>query len=75
MNDSDRFKLALSQITGKRLTLKHLTGKDRETDTARSTKATEKRKAKSQLALSGCWLFSLGNFWLVEGIRNGTLGN
>ena len=34
MNDFDRFKLALSQITGKRLTLKHLTGKDRETDTA-----------------------------------------
>src|ERR1039458_6340067 len=34
MNDADRFKLALSQITGKRLTLKHLTGKDRESDTA-----------------------------------------
>lgn len=34
MNDFDRFKLALSQITGKRLTLKHLTGKDREPDTA-----------------------------------------
>jgi transposase-like protein len=34
MNDFDRFKLALSQITGKRLTLKHLTGKDRESDTA-----------------------------------------
>jgi transposase-like protein len=34
MNDSDRFILALSQVTGKRLTLKHLTGKDRETDTA-----------------------------------------
>jgi transposase-like protein len=34
MNDFDRFKLALSQITGKRLTLKHLTGKDREMDTA-----------------------------------------
>ena len=33
MNDFDRFKLALSQITGKRLTLKHLTGKDRESDT------------------------------------------
>ncbi len=30
MNDYDRFELALSQITGKRLTLKHLTGKDRE---------------------------------------------
>ena len=34
MNDSDRFNLALSQITGKRLTLEHLTGKDRESDTA-----------------------------------------
>ena len=30
MNDFDRFRLALSQITGKRLTHKHLTGKDRE---------------------------------------------
>src|SRR5229473_1451700 len=30
MNDYDRFRLALSQITGKRLTYEHLTGKDRE---------------------------------------------
>jgi transposase-like protein len=30
MNDSERFTLALSQITGKRLTYEHLTGKDRE---------------------------------------------
>lgn len=30
MDDYDRFKLALSQITGKRLTYEHLTGKDRE---------------------------------------------
>jgi len=30
MNDYDRFELALSQITGKRLTYEHLTGKDRE---------------------------------------------
>jgi transposase-like protein len=30
MNDYDRFHLALSQITGKRLTYEHLTGKDRE---------------------------------------------
>jgi transposase-like protein len=30
MDDADRFKLALSQITGKRLTYEHLTGKDRE---------------------------------------------
>jgi transposase-like protein len=30
MNDNDRFKLALSQVTGKRLTYEHLTGKDRE---------------------------------------------
>jgi transposase-like protein len=29
MNDYDRFELALSQITGKRLTYEHLTGKDR----------------------------------------------
>jgi len=29
-NDGDRFELALSQITGKRLTYEHLTGKDRE---------------------------------------------
>jgi len=29
MNDADRFVLALSQITGKRLTYEHLTGKDR----------------------------------------------
>jgi len=28
MNDYDRFELALSQITGKRLTYEHLTGKD-----------------------------------------------
>ncbi len=34
MNDFDRFELALSQITGKRLTYEHLTGKDREPDTA-----------------------------------------
>src|SRR5208283_4701593 len=33
MNDYDRFKLALSRITGKRLTFEHLTGKDREMDT------------------------------------------
>jgi len=30
MNDYGRFRLALSQITGKRLTYEHLTGKDRE---------------------------------------------
>jgi hypothetical protein len=30
LNDADRFILALSQITEKRLTYKHLTGKDRE---------------------------------------------
>jgi transposase-like protein len=30
LNDGDRFVLALSQITEKRLTYKHLTGKDRE---------------------------------------------
>ncbi len=30
LNDADRFTLALSQITGKRLTYGHLTGKDRE---------------------------------------------
>lgn len=29
MNDYDRFRLALSQVTGKRLTYEHLTGKDR----------------------------------------------
>jgi transposase-like protein len=29
MDDSDRFVLALSRITGKRLTYEHLTGKDR----------------------------------------------
>jgi transposase-like protein len=34
MNDYGRFRLALSQITGKRLTYEHLTGKDREPDTA-----------------------------------------
>jgi transposase-like protein len=33
MGDGDRFVLALSQITGKRLTYEHLTGKDRESDT------------------------------------------
>jgi transposase-like protein len=34
INDYDRFRLALSQITGKRLTYEHLTGKDRpEVDT------------------------------------------
>jgi hypothetical protein len=30
MNDYDRFRLALSQITGKRLTYEHLTGRDRD---------------------------------------------
>src|SRR6202795_473028 len=30
MNDADRFRLALSQIAGKRLTYKHLTGRDVE---------------------------------------------
>jgi len=34
MNDSEPFQLALSQITGKRLTYEHLTGKDREPNTA-----------------------------------------
>jgi transposase-like protein len=36
LNDFDRFKMALSQITGKRLTYKHLIGKDSgpESDTA-----------------------------------------
>ena len=34
MNDYDRFRLALSQIVGKRLTYEHLTVKDREPDTA-----------------------------------------
>jgi len=34
MNDAERFTLALSQITGKRLTYEHLTGKDREPDSA-----------------------------------------
>ena len=29
MNDYERFELALSNITGKRLTYEHLTGKDR----------------------------------------------
>lgn len=32
MNDYDRFALALSRITGKRLTYEHLTGKDRPAD-------------------------------------------
>jgi hypothetical protein len=31
LNDSDRFVLALSQIAGKRLTYKQLTGKEGET--------------------------------------------
>jgi transposase-like protein len=34
MNDYDRFRLALSQITGKRLTYEHLTGKDRAEEPA-----------------------------------------
>jgi transposase-like protein len=34
MDDSDRFVLALSRITGKRLTYEHLTGKDREPNSA-----------------------------------------
>jgi transposase-like protein len=34
MNDYDRFRLALSQITGKRLTYEHLTGRDRDMSTA-----------------------------------------
>jgi transposase-like protein len=37
MNDYDRFELALSQITGKRLTYEHLTGKDRASIAADST--------------------------------------
>jgi hypothetical protein len=35
LNDGDRFRLALSQITGKRLTYEHLTGRDRGMTTAR----------------------------------------
>ncbi len=34
MDDCKRFKFALSRIAGKRLTYEHLTGKDREPDTA-----------------------------------------
>jgi hypothetical protein len=34
MNDYDRFELALSKITGKRLIYEHLTGKDQEPVTA-----------------------------------------
>jgi hypothetical protein len=34
MNNYERFELALSKITGKRLTYDHLTGKDQEPDTA-----------------------------------------
>ena len=34
MSDYDRFELTLTQITGKRFTYEHLTGKDREPDTA-----------------------------------------
>jgi len=34
MNDFDRFRLALSQIAGKRLTYKHLTGKEMEPPSA-----------------------------------------
>ena len=34
MNDFDRFELALSQIAGKRITYKHLTGRDRDMSTA-----------------------------------------
>ena len=34
MGDRDRFLLALSQITGKRLTYEHLTGKDLEPEGA-----------------------------------------
>jgi transposase-like protein len=33
MNDGDRFRLAMSQIVGKRLTYEHLTGKDRTGET------------------------------------------
>jgi len=33
LNDGDRFRLALSQITGKRLTYEHLTGRDRDMST------------------------------------------
>ncbi len=35
LNDGDRFRLALAQITGKRLTYKHLTGRDIDMSTAR----------------------------------------
>ena len=34
MDDSERFRFALSQITGKHLTYEHLTGKDRKRGTA-----------------------------------------
>jgi transposase-like protein/ribosomal protein L40E len=34
LNDLERFAKALSQVTGKRLTYEHLTGKDRESDTS-----------------------------------------
>ena len=40
MSDYDRFELALSQVTGKRLTYEHLTGKDREAASEPAPNAT-----------------------------------
>jgi hypothetical protein len=52
MNDYDRFKLALSQVTGKRLTYEHLTGKDREEQPPQwSSEAPKPRKESTSSAL------------------------
>jgi len=44
INDFDRFQLALSRVTGKRLTYEHLTGKDMEAPPRPRSKTAEQRK-------------------------------
>jgi hypothetical protein len=58
MDNYDRFELALSQITGKRLTYQHLTGKDREPDTA-GIESARIEGTEKLLAFSGGWFLGL----------------
>src|SRR5439155_7834043 len=68
------FKLALSQIVGKRLTYWHLIlGKTCNHTPQCHNEATEQRQAKGRLALPGGWPFLPLRF--LERVRNRTLRN
>jgi hypothetical protein len=50
MNEDDRFRLALSQIIGKRLTYGHLTGRDRDMSMAAINSAEKDRLRLQSIA-------------------------